>query len=145
MLATSALSPGEKTWFKNGTLLNYLPCRFFPTLLSKTNEFQLAKMSLKKRGLGHPHVGRRATDVCPIFAASGPVETCLPLTYSAGRKRLTGCHQQERSPESHTVIRTQSRKTPVSPFFQYNLLTLFSFLVFFFNRTHKPMIVLSLP
>ena len=32
MLATSALSPGEKIWFKNRTLLYYFTTCHFPTL-----------------------------------------------------------------------------------------------------------------
>lgn len=47
MLATSALSPGEKIWFKNRTLLDYLPLAIFPCYAAKTKAFQLAKALLK--------------------------------------------------------------------------------------------------
>lgn len=47
MLATSALSPGEKIWFKNRTLLACLPLATFPRYAAKTNGFQLAKALLK--------------------------------------------------------------------------------------------------
>lgn len=53
MLATSALSPGEKIWFKNRTLLDYLPLAIFPRYSAKTNEFQLAKVLLESTHSGY--------------------------------------------------------------------------------------------
>lgn len=49
MLATSVLSPGEKTWFKNRTLLNYLPLAIFSHVTQQNQHIPVGKDVTKKR------------------------------------------------------------------------------------------------
>lgn len=80
MLATSALSPGEKIWFKNRTLLDYLPLAIFPRYSATINGFQLAKGSLQCTfRLGSPRPGKgmwlslQRTTICANTRAPYPV------------------------------------------------------------------------
>lgn len=66
MLATSALSPGEKTWFKNRTLLNYLPLAVFSHVTRQNQRIPVGKDVTKKHGRGHPYVGKRAICDPPV-------------------------------------------------------------------------------
>ena len=59
MLATSALSPGEKIWFKNRTLLYYFTTSFSHVIQQKTKEFQLAKVFLVSAHSGYSLVDGR--------------------------------------------------------------------------------------
>lgn len=76
MLATSALSPGEKIWFKNRTLLDYLPLAIFPRYSAKTNEFQLAKVLLESTHSGYNLDG---DSVSCLHHRESPVDTGLLL------------------------------------------------------------------
>lgn len=112
MLATSALSPGEKIWFKNRTLLACLPLATFPRYAAKTNGFQLAKALLKRRTFRLPSPGpRRSTPRGPASAGRRvSAEMRLLLTHSARKKRLTkACVHllRDGSPGSHSSLNTR--------------------------------------
>ena len=89
MLATSALSPGEKIWFKNRTLLACLPLATFPRYAAKTNGFQLAKALLKGSQTTISWSAKEHAEVLPLQGGGSRAEMRLLLTHSARKKRLT--------------------------------------------------------
>lgn len=75
MLATSALSPGEKIRFKNRTLLDYLPLAIFPRYSAQTTGFQWAKALAENAFRLRPPCGRAARGLTPLPRSAAPSDT----------------------------------------------------------------------
>lgn len=113
MLATSALSPGEKIRFKNRTLLAYFTTCHFPTLCSKNQWIPVGRGVTKRRTLRLPRPvpGGEGAHRGPASAARpiscGDASTSYPLSWEETVSKDMCSLLQAGSLGSHRSVSTQ--------------------------------------
>lgn len=98
MLATSVLSPGEKTWFKNRTLLNYLPLAIFSHVTQQNQHIPVGKDLLKSAHSTTTALSVEQGDVGPLTSC-GHLFTAHLVSWE---EMVSRGPQRDGSPGSHT-------------------------------------------